>query len=68
MRHLRKLSFPTEEPLDEIPHFVEEPLRRAREEKNGHDRGEIGQNVDAEEGHGFSPLQKVIQAASAATT
>jgi hypothetical protein len=66
-RQRRKLSLPTEEPLDCGPCFAKRPFRRACEEQDGNNRGQVGQKIDTEEIH-RAPLQNETHAASAATT
>jgi hypothetical protein len=60
------LASPKQSP-DKVPNLVEEPLGRGGEEEYRYDRCEVGNYVNAKEIH-FSPPQKVIHAASAATT
>lgn len=60
------LAAPKQSP-DKVPNLVEEPLGRSGKEEYRYDRCEVGNYVNAEEVH-LSLPQKVIQAASAATT
>lgn len=60
------LAAPKQSP-NAVPNLVEEPLGRGGEKKHRDDCREVGNYVNAKEIH-FSPPQKVIHAASAATT
>lgn len=66
-RKRAKLSLATEEGLEEVPDFAESPLSGGRKEQDRDDRGKVGDQINAEEGHGLSP-QNETHAASAATT
>jgi hypothetical protein len=60
------LAAPKQAP-DAVPNFIQEPAGRACEEQHRYDRCEVSYQIHAEKVH-FSLPQKVIQAASAATT
>jgi hypothetical protein len=60
------LAAPKQGP-DTRPNLIQEPAGRSGKEEYRYDRCEVGNYVNAEEIH-FSLPQKVIQAASAATT
>ena len=60
------LASPKQAP-DAVPNFIQEPAGRACEEQHRYDRCEVSYQIHAEEVH-LSPPQKVIHAASAATT
>jgi hypothetical protein len=60
------LASPKQSP-DKVPNLVEEPAGRSGKEEYRYDRCEVSYQIHAEKVH-FSPPQKVIHAASAATT